>query len=224
MKVRGGPFAGMRYVDESVGSAYLPKLLGIYERELNGCIEQACALSFPLIVDIGAAEGYYAVGMALRNPTAHVVAFETEEAGRAAVQRMARLNSVDSRIDIHGECGPETLHVALFGAPRSLVICDVEGNEEALLDLDALPALAHAYLLVEVHEFIHRGITERIIQRFALTHDIQHIWQESRSRRDFPYCTPGTWLMSARHLAWAVSEWRPERMAWLWMEPKVRRT
>lgn len=198
----------MRYVNESVGSAYLPKLLGIYERELNGCIEQACGLNFPLIVDIGAAEGYYAVGMALRNPTARVVAFETEAAGRAALQSLAQLNGVAARIDILGEGEVKNLCAALSIGERSLVICDVEGNEQTLLNLDALPALAHAHLLVEVHEFIHRGITDRILQRFGLTHDIQHIWQEPRSPRDFPYRTLGTWLMSARHLDWAVSEWR----------------
>ncbi len=104
------------------------------------------------------------------------------------------------------------------------MICDVEGHEERLLNLNAVPALAHAHVLVELHEFVHRGITERIIQRFELTHDTQHIWQEPRSRRDFPYRSFGTWLMSARHLDWAVSEWRPERMSWLWMKPKVRRT
>src|SRR5579859_5362525 len=60
-RVRSGPFAGMRYVDASIGSAYLPKLLGIYERELHPVIEEACASRPGLIVDLGAAEGYYAV-------------------------------------------------------------------------------------------------------------------------------------------------------------------
>jgi hypothetical protein len=46
----------MNYVNRSCGSAYLPKLPGTYERELIGCVEQACALQFALIVDIGAAE------------------------------------------------------------------------------------------------------------------------------------------------------------------------
>jgi hypothetical protein len=55
-RVHAGPFVGMNYVNRSCGSAYLPKLPGTYERELIGCVEQACALQFALIVDIGAAE------------------------------------------------------------------------------------------------------------------------------------------------------------------------
>src|ERR1700722_2566319 len=74
-RVRTGPFAGMRYGSVSVGSAYIPKLLGIYERELSSFIEAACLKRPDLIVDVGAAEGYYAVGLAVRNPTAKVIAF-----------------------------------------------------------------------------------------------------------------------------------------------------
>lgn len=71
------------------------KLLGTYEREVNQCIEQACALNFPLIVDIGAAEAYYAVGLAGRNPDARVIAFETEKRRKAALRQMKQLNQVN---------------------------------------------------------------------------------------------------------------------------------
>src|SRR6266536_4427969 len=94
-KILHGPFAGMRYITDSVGSALVPKLLGIYERELNGCIERACARQLPLIVDVGAAEGYYAIGLTRRNPNARVIAFEMEEKGRAALRRMADLNGIE---------------------------------------------------------------------------------------------------------------------------------
>src|SRR5437660_11467263 len=81
-QVRQGPFAGMRYIDRAIGSAYLPKLLGTYECELAAIIEEVCARGPRLIIDLGAAEGYYAVGLALRNPQARVVGFEQLETGR----------------------------------------------------------------------------------------------------------------------------------------------
>jgi hypothetical protein len=114
-RVRCGPFAGMRYIQGSVGSAYVPKLLGIYERELTTYMEEACALEFPLIADIGAAEGYYAVGMALRNPNARVIAFEMEQKGRAALKELAR-SYLDWAVS---EWRPERI-VALDGAATSL--------------------------------------------------------------------------------------------------------
>lgn len=33
-----GPFSGMQYIDRAHGSAYLPKLLGSYEHELNSLL------------------------------------------------------------------------------------------------------------------------------------------------------------------------------------------
>lgn len=218
--VNGGPFAGMRYIRGAVGSAYVPKLLGTYERELNQCIEQACALNFPLIVDIGAAEGYYAVGLARRNPNARVIAFEMEEKGQAALKQMAQLNDVTPRVHVRGRCELEDLQSALAGADRSLIVCDVEGYEENLLEPKAIPALARAHLLVEMHDFIRPGVTELITERFTPTHDVHRIWQEPRSRDDMPYRTLGTTLLPGRYLDWAVSEWRPVRMSWLWMEPQ----
>src|SRR5579862_6564668 len=82
MKVVVGPFKGLRYVERAVGSTVQPKLLGIYERELWECVEQAAKIPFETIIDIGAAEGYYSIGMAMRIPAAKNIAFEMNPAGR----------------------------------------------------------------------------------------------------------------------------------------------
>lgn len=223
-RVAGGPFTGMRYIRGSVGSAYVPKLLGMYERELNDAVEQVCAKKVDLIVDIGAAEGYYAVGLARRNPQARVIAFEMEEKGRAALAEMTRLNEVQDRVEIRGKCEVADLRAVLAGADRALVVCDAEGYEEKLLDPDAVPALRRAYILAEMHDFISRGITEKISERFSKTHTVVRIWQEERSRLELPFRTLGTMLLPRRYLDWAVSEWRPEQMSWLWMVPHERVT
>ena len=220
-RIPKGPFAGMRYIHTAFGSAYVPKLLGIYERELNPFIEQACALNFPLIVDVGAAEGYYAVGMALRNPDARVIAFEMEQKGRAALKEMAELNNVTSRVEIRARCKRPDLAQILATSDRALILCDAEGDEETLLDPETIPMLAHTHLLVEVHEFVSAGIAERVMKRFAATHKIRRIWQEDRHRSDLPFATLGTTLLPRFYLDWSVSEWRPERMSWLWMEPRT---
>jgi len=54
--VRSGPFQGMKYTSKSAGSVLIPKLLGIYERELHPVLEYAISHPFQVIVDIGAAE------------------------------------------------------------------------------------------------------------------------------------------------------------------------
>jgi len=223
-RVRLGPFAGMHYVDASVGSAYLPKLLGTYERELAYLIEQACANRPGLIVDLGAAEGYYAVGLARRNPQARVIAFEQDIAGREALRKMARLNGVADQVEIHGRCEAADLQLCLNSWSARLpnhvpfVICDVEGDERLLLDLATVPSLETANVLVETHDFIRPGITEELRSRFGPTHTIECIWQSARSRREFPFSSAGTRLLPGSYLDSALSEWRPVRMCWLWMK------
>ena len=210
----------MRYAANSVGSAYLPKLLGIYERELTPMVETACARKPRLIVDVGAAEGYYAVGLGIKNSGARIVAFEMDPKGRAALHEMARINNVRERIEIRGKCEQEDLRVVLAAEVATLIVCDVEGYEENLLDPQAVPVLRGAMILAEMHEFILPGITQLLRKRFEGTHKVERVWQEPRSREEFPWRTLGTALLPKSYLDWAVSEWRPERMSWLWMEPK----
>ena len=218
-RVRNGPFGGMNYVNRSWGSAYLPKLLGTYERELHGCVEKICSMKPGLILNVGAAEGYYTVGLARRNPQARVIGFEMNVLGRQALQEMAELNGVAERVEVRGQCEPTDLSAAMDHDPHPVVICDVEGYEAELLDPRAVSALRRATVLVELHEYLVPGITDQLQKRFAPTHRVTHILQESRSRAEFPWCTLGTTLLPNSYLDWALSEWRPELMGWLWMLP-----
>jgi hypothetical protein len=132
---------------------------------------------------------------------------------------MARTNDADTRVEIRGRCEPADLKAALGDEERALVICDVEGYEEALLDPEVVPQLRRCHILVEMHDFITPGITEQISERLAPSHRVRRIWQEPRTREDLPYRTLATDLLPSRYLDWAVSEWRPVRMSWLWAEP-----
>jgi len=220
-RVVGGPFAGTMYLRESVGSALIPKLLGMYERELADVLEEACGLQLPLILDIGAAEGYYAIGLARRNPQARVVAFEADDAGCDALRRMADLNGVSGQIEILGRCEIDHLKAIVSAAGTFLVICDIEGYEDVLLQPELMPALDRAYIIVETHDAVVPGVTERIRQRFAASHDIRTILPEPRDPSEFPYRSLWSSVFPRRYLDWAVSEWRTEQTPWLWMKPRA---
>jgi predicted O-methyltransferase YrrM len=218
--VAAGPFAGLKYGDVSQGSAYIPKLLGIYERELTPQVTEIVSLNPKLIVDIGAAEGYYAVGLARLIPSARVIGFEMEFKGRAALSAMAALNSVSDRVEVRGKCEAADLVNALGDETSAVVICDVEGYEVVLLDPVTVPGLSQNAILVELHDFLVPGLRDTIRSRFAATHEITLVTQEIRSREEFPWRTLGTALLPKSYLDWAVSEWRPVVMEWYWMVPK----
>lgn len=213
-QVMQGPFKGMRYGRESVGSAYHPKLMGTYERELHRFIEKLCQQPFQSIVDVGAAEGYYAVGMARRFPNARVMAFESQVKGRELLEAMARANGVQDRITIKGHC--EVADLRQVVAPQSLVIMDVEGAEMLLLNPDAVPALGSCTVLVELHDCFEPGISRRIEERFKATHHIETIRQRKRWVSDLPLRAPllNRWLLQM------TNEFRAEKMSWFLMTPR----
>src|SRR5438094_9802013 len=71
LTVLNGPFRGLQYPSaEAICSAILPKLLGSYEKELHCTIERLCNTDCSVVVDVGCAEGFYAVGFARRLKTA----------------------------------------------------------------------------------------------------------------------------------------------------------
>jgi hypothetical protein len=170
LTVQGGPFAGMRYASRAVGSMLTPKLLGSYEAELHDAITDLLRNEYHEIVDIGCAEGYYAVGLALREPRATVYAFDLDPVGRELCKEMACANGVGQRIVVSGKCELDSLR--RFGAGRTLVICDCEGYEVELLQPDLLAKLQNCDLVVETHDFIESNISNTLISRFERTHDI----------------------------------------------------
>jgi hypothetical protein len=220
--VVAGPFGGMKFVATCVGSVYCPKLLGVYERELHPVIEVVVRIRPDQVVNVGAAEGYYAVGFARILRATTVVAFEQTAEGQALIGEMAKLNSVADRVRVCGRCDlPDLTNALMPTSGRTVIICDVEGYEATLLDPAAVPGLAEAWVLVELHEFVMPGVGKLIRDRFAATHRIVEIPQGERSRADYPYLPWYTWLLPKAYATFPVSECRPARMSWLWMEPLV---
>lgn len=217
--VASGPFAGMRYCRSAQGSAYSPKLLGTYEKELWPVVTKIGQRGYAVIIDIGAAEGYYAVGFARGVPTARVIAFELALHKHHLLREMALLNGVQHRIEVFGACTPKLLSAALRGGSRRLVICDVEGYEREVLDPDLVPALLAADVLVEVHEQQVPGITTLLRSRFEDTHEVQAIDSRPRGRDDWPAGVHAGQL-SDQDEQIAISEFRSGEMTWLWMRAR----
>jgi hypothetical protein len=219
--VAQGPFQGMRYLSSAFCSEILPKLVGTYESELNPAIETICKANCDRIVDIGAAEGYYAVGLAIRNPGARVIGFELNASARYYLQRLARLNGVSQRVEVRGLCDLASFGQAMEGARNPAVVCDCEGAEDFLLCPDQVEPLRRSYVLVETHDGLEtdkgilEGITNRLIERFQTTHEVEVIASKARSRNDLPPRIP----LTPEQAAEAMDEGRPWAQ-WLFLKPR----
>lgn len=187
-RVLSGPFAGMQLNLAPVSSRnLLSYLLGTQELELADVIERIIARAYPSIINIGVADGYYAIGLALRISTTRVVGFEALPEHHAPVMRAAQANGVAERIRVDGLCTPaELVRELKLTTPPTLVLADIEGGEIELLDPAVVEALAGVDALVETHDGLRPGCTRTLIERFAETHDIERITARPRTFADFP--------------------------------------
>jgi hypothetical protein len=214
--VQAGPFAGMRLGQHSAEGCHAPKLLGCCEQALHPHFERFIARGFDAVLNIGCAEGYYAIGMARRMPNTRIFAHDLNEGAQRACHALAEANGVADRITIGGLVRGEDF--ARFTGLDTLGLVDIEGGEEALLDPVAFPALQHMTLIVECHEERRRGMTELLTARFQPTHEV------TREEQPFSQPTLPGWMRGLGHLdqLLAIWEWRMAPTPWLILEPRKR--
>lgn len=213
-RVLSGPFAGMDYSVRAAEGSRTARLLGCYEASLSPVIERIIARAYPLLIDIGAAEGYYAVGFARRMPGTSVFAYDNDPAARTLCATLAASNQVAERVKIFAQMDHAGFDVCL--RQPTVVVCDIEGGEGALLDPLRAPGLVAADVLVEVHEGSSPGLIASLTNRFSATHEITRIDRQLRPEA-LPDWSETLSDLDRLLLLW---EWRATATPWLWMERK----
>ena len=224
--IQAGIFEGMKYVNQSICGSIAPKYLGMYEIELVPVFQKLFKIPFENIIDVGAAEGYYAVGCGLKFPKARVIAFEGTEEGRQLLEQVIQQNQVSDRVEVRGYCTPEALKAETDRCQKEssqLLIMDVEGAEEELLKLHQASDLKQFYILIELHDWVDPLMGDRIIEKFASTHSVQVINARVRHFQDLvaPRFFPLRLYLAPSLLAFSYE--RPLPMRWVYFEPQSRK-
>ncbi len=184
--VSNGPFMGMMYPRSCVFNRHsIPFLLGTYELEIQPVIEEVISKRFERIIDVGCAEGYYAVGLA-RRTDATIYAFDCEPRERSYCREMAHKNGVGDRVHVRSWCNGQTLKALAVG--RCLVISDCEGYEIDLFSNEVIAALKSCDLIIELHdEFLGKEVSPKMLKRFKDSHNARMIsFQGSLDGFDMP--------------------------------------
>jgi hypothetical protein len=215
-----GPFKGMKYPAlAAVGSALYPKLLGCYEKELHGTIESLLLKDYTEILDIGCAEGYYAIGLALKLNNTRICAYDTDETGRNLCAQMAKLNAVEDKVTIKETCTADELEKFKFSG-KALIICDCEGYENFLFTPSNIKNLSNCDLLIETHDFIDLNISGNLVKLLSKTHNIQIIKSIDDIEKAKSYVYEETNGLSIEEKMKIYRECRPAIMEWLVCTPK----
>lgn len=216
--VLSGPFSGTRFYPVPTGGEFFPKLLGTYEIELHPAIDAICGCPCDVIVDIGSAEGYYAVGLARRLRPGKVICYDGNPHARRLLLRNTRLNQVEKTVIAKRWCSTSELEADIQRASYPLIVCDCEGGEQELLDPHFVPSLRRSVILVEIHDRVSGGpISLSLRSRFAQTHAIQVIESRPRHLGDLP----SGLSLSEEEAMDSMSEGRQVDMEWFLMIPRM---
>lgn len=209
--VQNGIFKGMKYITIANGSTLLAKLIGSYEEPIQDWIKEVVfEKKYNKILDIGCAEGYYAVGFASKLPHCEIIAYDIDNEARINLEKLIKLNDVIN-IQIKSYCDHNELNQ--HSAIGTLVFCDIEGYEETLLNPRYAPNLKYADLIIESHDCYRPGVTEELIRRFYNTHKIRIIV-------DYPFRLEEyhTQNMTEQNFKFITDEIRQKYMKFIYME------
>jgi precorrin-6B methylase 2 len=178
--VRQGPFQGMTYPTDRLADVDAPaaKLLGTYEREIYPPLVDALNRGLETFIDVGCADGYYAVGMTCAGPRVTTHAFDLSQSARDLCLEVARVNGLASRVHIRRRFSRASLD--RIDATDALLLCDIEGAESRLFDAALVERLRLTTVLIEVHEETNPALSAHLAAAFAPSHSIERIEQEPR--------------------------------------------
>lgn len=139
-----------------VTSDIASQLLGLYEQEV-------CAVIWHLksgrdrFIDLGAADGYYGLGLIALGHFERSYCFEIEQRSRASLTQRAHSLGIEARVAIYGDARadlPVLLAAKDIDLSRTVMLCDIEGHEFDLFDDDFLSLVRNAYVVIENHDFM----------------------------------------------------------------------
>jgi hypothetical protein len=156
---------------------------------------------YPFLLDVGTADGFYAVGFAKRMPNTQVVGFDTDRWARAATKELIAENGVEN-VHIETMCSPDWLNRNL--KPNSLIFSDCEGYEMLMFDPRLVSALGDCDMVIELHERPAPGVESVIRARFADTHDVRLAVYHEHDPAAFPELR----VMEPKMRALTISEGR----------------
>jgi precorrin-6B methylase 2 len=181
-KVLRGPFRGMRLC-ASYGSVLDAKIIGTYELELQPAVTHFIKRKPRIVYVIGAAEGYYAVGLARSCELIKVYAWEADSSARDLLATTALENGVAKDVSIRGRCTPQELLECATEAYPDLIICDIEGAEIELLTDEIIAALNKSCFIIETHRRLENRV---FVERFSKSFDVHFIYSTQRDNSTWP--------------------------------------
>ena len=221
LEIAFGPFKGMKLSPNAWWSNknMTAQVLGIYEANVIVKLERY-AERFSNFIDIGAADGYYAVGSVVNGIYKKSHAFEINELGRTIILETAKINNCEELVSVYGEATESKIRDIIKEDGNALVIIDIEGGEFDLLSDDMLNCLRQCVVICELHPFMFSDGASKLSSLLERCDSSFEIAFSERQTYELPECDFLDGLPDDARLL-AFSEGREAAMQWLILVPKT---
>ena len=155
-KIRYGPFTNMKLSEDSSWGKNSRNaiLFGLYEKEI---LDKLIVLSnrYRNFIDLGAADGYYGIGVVLNHFFERAFCYESSKKGREIISKTAYINGVSSSIFIRGTAtGDFYRDFDQEILDDSVILVDIEGGEFEILNTRVFQAFQNSCFIIELHEWM----------------------------------------------------------------------
>jgi hypothetical protein len=194
-------------------------IFGIYEKEVLDYLG-SIRKKYKCFIDLGAADGYYGVGVIVSNLFEHSYCFEKSEIGRQVIKNNAQRNGVTDNLSVFGYADENFFNcIKKYKPEECLLFCDIEGGEFNLFSDEVLNYFRNSTIIIEIHDWlVDNGEFElsKLKERASTIFNINALTTGSRDlshiRELDSYGDTDRWLL--------CSENRMRRMQWLVLTPR----
>ena len=127
------------------------KIYGFYENKIQ---EKLKDLKKPILIDIGAADGFFAIGSLKSKICDFCYAFEETKKSRENLYITAEINDVKNNISIMGEVNKDNFFSLLpseIDFSKTIILCDIEGGEFNFFTDEILKKIRYSNIIIEIH-------------------------------------------------------------------------
>jgi hypothetical protein len=218
--VKYGFFKGMKLGKFTWGARDSgPMIMGSYEYEVQSTIMNSPS-RYKVFIDIGAADGFYAIGLTKNRKFEKAVCFESNVKSQTLIIENAKENKVEKNIEVFGTAKKD-FHKKLlreFKSKEMLFLIDIEGGEFEILDHELFKSLQKSMFVIE----IHRNCTDFEKKYKKLLKNASEFFEteiiDSSARKNISSPTMADWPDEDRLIVF--SEGRRYKMEWLVLRPK----
>ena len=221
-----GPYKGMFFSENNhwgIGDLG-PKIIGLYEFEVqNKLLDLVNNFKIENFVNIGAAEGYHAIGIAKKTKVQNFVLYEIDKKGQEILKDNILNNELKKNIEIENEANLNSIYELnkKFDFSKTLFLVDIEGSELNLFNDEILGLLKNSFLIIENHKFLlseaKQNKYQELINKFNDNFSMEIIRNTGRNVSQINEISN----LSENELMMISSESRPKMMEWFVLTPKT---